>query len=492
MAIYIFLLIGVIVAGVPLCSEKCGRSGRIIYCCAAAAVFVFVAAMRFDVGYDYTLYGSTYFNMQYVYPDELTTNRMEKGFLLPLYVLNLAFEKYTAVFVYASILIYPAVFYFIYKNSSNPWISVAAYLCLGLFFNSLCFMRQVIASLIVCYAMEFMDKKPPVRFFVLIFAASAFHWSTLIMLAMYFLLKIKPGYIYLGIISAGTIIFCIFSRTFMEWATEYFAMYNIYDVDTMPEASTGLSPKYTLMFGILFIICFVFRKQLIEKNPRNSIYINCLMYTVVCEAAGMRHAVLSRFEIVFIMPPVLYMMPDLVQVIKEYVSERLRQKGEGRIQTANIFALSCLSLYFAGCYTMLMLGNYNGVVPYASQIDKPYDLLFDKIITEEDYEEEDWDEDLDTDWEDEWDSYGDWYFETEPDSNGGSDSNEPLQNNEEPSDSGEQQNGGSRVEEQDEIWDNWNDKDLDDEDWDDEDWDDEDWDEDAFEQLLLDQILNAS
>ena len=386
---------------------------------------------------------------------------MEKGFLLPLYVLNLAFESYTAVFVYTSILIYPAVFYFIYKNSSNPWISTAVYLCMGLFFNSLCFVRQVIASLIILYAMKYMDQKLPVRFFVLVFAASVFHWSSLIMLVMFFLLKIKPGYVYLGIIAVGTIIFCIFSKSFMTWASEHFAMYRIYDPETMTEAATGLSPKFTVMFGILFVICFVFRKRLIEKNPRNSIYINCLMYVVVFETMGMRHAVLSRFDILVFLPPVLYMVPDLVEVIKEYVSEKLIQRGEGRIQAVNIGALACLSLYFAGTYTILMLGNYNGVVPYTSQIDNTEPFV-ERVITEEDnYDDEDWDD------SDEW--YDDWHDD---------EMNEDRYND----DLG------------DDEWDSddWSDDEWDDE-WDDEDWD-YDWDDDdlideeTLEQLFLEQI----
>ena len=480
MAIYIFLLVGVILVGIPLCSEKGGRSGRIIYCCAAAVVFIFIAAMRFDVGYDYNMYSYTYFNMKYMYPEDLVGEKMEKGFLLPLYVLNLAFENYTAVFVYTSILIYPAVFYFIYKNSSSPWISVAAYLCMGLFFNSLCFIRQVIASLIILYAMEYMDRKVPVRFFILVFAASVFHWSSLIMLVMFFLLKIKPGYIYLGIISAGTLILCIFSKAFMKWASEHFAMYRIYDPDTMAIAAVGLSPKFTVMFGVLFIICFVFRKRLIEKNPRNSIYINCLMYTIAFEAMGIRHAVLSRFDILIFLPPVLYMVPDLVQVIREYISEKLMQKGEGRVQPANICALACLSLYFAGTYVMLIVGNYNGVVPYASQIDKDHEDFVEMIITEEDdYDYLLEDDDLDNEGLDKYDEY---YY----DNNGYSDDRYDDGHDEQPEDG----------------------EDPDDYSYSDEEWagyyeqngeEDDDWEEDGppidekvLEQILLDQIAKLS
>ena len=84
---------------------------------------------------------------------------MEKGFILPLYVLNLAFEEYYVVFIYTSIIIYPAVFYLICKNSSNPWVSTTAFLCLGVFFNSICFLRQFIAALIVTYAVQYLNKK---------------------------------------------------------------------------------------------------------------------------------------------------------------------------------------------------------------------------------------------------------------------------------------------------------------------------------------------
>ena len=439
MAIYIFLLIGVVFIGIPLCSEKCGKSGRIIYCCAAAAVFIFISAMRFQVGYDYNSYGGMYFNMKYRELEDLVYSRTEKGFLLPLYVLNLGFESYTTIFVYTSIIIYTAVFYLIYKNSSNPWISVAAYLCFGLFFNSLCFLRQVTAALIVAYALQYIDKKFPIRLMVLVIAAAAFHWSALIMLLLVFLLKIKPGYIYLGIVTVGTILFCMFSRSLMMWVIDNFYMYKGYNPETSREASMGLPPKYTIMFGALFIICFAFRKQLIKKNPANAVYINCLMYTVVFEAMGMRHAILSRLAIIPYIAPVLYMTPDLVSVVKEYVSEKFSGRGVKWVQFTSVCSMICLSLFFGGSYIMLMLDNYNGVVPYVSQIDKPNEIFVEEIINEEDSDEE---------WNDDWGDEEEWDSE-----------------------------------EWDDEWDS--------EEWGDEEWDEE-FDEEEFEDEILDQLLNIS
>lgn len=439
MLIYFFLLAGVIAAGIPLCSKKCGKTGRIIFCAAAAVVFIVISALRFQVGYDYNLYGGTYFNMKYMTIEEIGADRMENGFLLPLYVLNLAFEEYYVVFIYTSIIIYPVVFYLICKNSSNPWVSTTAFLCLGVFFNSMCFLRQFIAALIVTYAVQYLNKKQLWRFFVLVIAAASFHWSALLMLGMWMLLMIRPGRIYLGIVSVGTVVFCFVSRTLMYWAIDNFYMYRNYDPTTNPEASMGLPVWYTIMFGILFVLSFIFRKRLIEKKQENSIYINCLMYTVVFEAMGTRHGVLSRFAIIVYLPAVLYLVPDLVSVIKEYISETFELKQK-RVRVLTILSACMGSLFAVGCYVMLMLNNYNGVVPYVSQMNRSTDIFVEEIADEgedENWNDVDWDEEgyIDEDWEDE----------------------------------------------------EWLDEDLEEE-WDDEDWSEDEFDEEAFNDEILEQL----
>lgn len=397
MAIYFFLLIGIVAAGIPLCSKKCGKTGKVIFCIAATVVFIVISALRFQVGYDFNLYGGTYFNMKYMMLEEIMLEKMEKGFLLPLYVLNLAFEDYRTVFLYTSLIIYPSVFYLIYKNSSNPWISTTAFLCLGIFFNSLCFLRQFIAALIIAYAVKYIGKKKPLRFFVLTIAAASFHWSALIMLGVYFLLIIKPNKIYLGIVTTGTIIFCIFSRSVMYWVIDNFYMYRNYNPDTNIEASNGLPIRYTVMFGIIFIISFIFRKRLIEKNPNNSIFINCLMYTVVFEAMGTRHGILSRFALLVYLPAVLYLIPDLVITVKEYITEKISSAKRTKITA--ILSATIAAIYSVGCYTMLMLSNYNGTVPYVSQMNRPTDIFVEELSTDDSYEE--WE---DEEYEDNWDS----------------------------------------------------------------------------------------
>ncbi len=396
MLMYFILLAAAVGAGIPLCSKKCGKWGRIVYCAVFALIFTFVSAVRFQVGYDYNAYGGTYFDMMYHGLDEVAEMRMEKGFLMPLYILNLAFSDYWVVFIYTSVIFYFSVFALIYKHSSLPWVSVCAFLCFGAFFNSLCFLRQFMAAIIVTYAVKYINGKNPVRFFVLTIAAASFHWSALIMVVMYFLLRIKPSRIYLGIVAAGMVVFFIFSRSVMLFLIDKFYMYSSYNPNTSVEASTGLPIRYTVIFGVLFAICFLFRKRLIEKNPANGVYINCLMFTTVFEAMGTRHAILSRFALLTYLPALLYLLPDAAKVAAEFALEK---KGK----TAKIVAVSLSSAFSVVSYLLLMLNNYNGVVPYTSQFNRPYDIFVEVKATEEDF-----DDDFDEEYEDEdFDDYED-------------------------------------------------------------------------------------
>lgn len=374
MVVYISLLAALVILGIPLCSKKCGKWGRAVYCVIAALMLIFVASVRLNVSYDYNYYATAYTELTFSDINDIMLERYEKGFLLPLYILNLISENYVLCFVYVAVVVYGAVFAYIYKNSDIPWVSAAAFLCLGLFFNSLCFLRQIIAAVVAAYGMKYAVKGQPYKYMIMMLMAGAFHWSALLLVPMYFLLRIKPSYGYLGIMAGLVTIFCIFSRKVMLWAIDVFYMYRGYNIETNVEASMGLTPAYCIMFGVLFAVCFLFRKRLIAKNEANIVYINCLMYTTIFEIFGVKHAILSRFAILFYLTPILYLLPDAVVVIKEYIGEKFTYpKRRMAVSACSVMAAAA---YFAGCYCMLMANNYNGVMPYETFLGKDDSALY--------------------------------------------------------------------------------------------------------------------
>lgn len=368
MFMYILMLAASVILGVILCGKRYGKIGRAVYCAVGAVAFIVISATRFEIGYDFNLYSGMYLELQWMDITEFTPHGWEKGFMLPLYILGLLFEEYYTVIVYTSVITYAAVFWLIYKNSSIPWISVTAFLCFGIYFNSLCFMRQIIAALIVTYAMKYAADKKPLYFFTLTLAAGAFHWSALIMLGVYFFMKIRPGWIYLGIGVVGSAAAYAFAPQVIQWAYESAPFYQgKYGVQP------GLPPWCTIMFGILFLVAFLFRKRLMERNPANAMYINLLMFSVIFELMGIRHNILSRFVLLTYLPPILYLMPDLVLSVRDFIDDYFGDKGKAYL--AKIGAGSAAAVFAGGCYLFLMSINYNGVVPYMSQFNRPHEIF---------------------------------------------------------------------------------------------------------------------
>lgn len=122
------------------------------------------------------------------------------------------------------------------------------------------------------------------------------------------------------------------------------------------------------------------------------------MFTTVFEAMGTRHAILSRFALLTYLPPILYLLPDAVEAVCSYAYEK---KGKiGKIASA-----AAAAVFSVACYTILMVNNYNGAVPYVSQFNRPYDIFVVTKSTEEDFYDDG--EDIDEEEEEDDDFYDD-------------------------------------------------------------------------------------
>ena len=100
---------------------------------------------------------------------------------------------------------------YIYKYSDCAYISLAAFITLGMFYTSLGFMRQTLAAIIVTFALHYIDSKQPLRFLVLVLFASCIHVSSLIMIPFYFILRIKLTRRLLSIYSSVSLFLFVFS-----------------------------------------------------------------------------------------------------------------------------------------------------------------------------------------------------------------------------------------------------------------------------------------
>ena len=362
MAVYSIIFLLSAAAGIPLCglSEKKDGRSPYIYCILMGAVFTAVSALRFGVGYDYNLYAGWFYDLNFTDFDELRGGRKEMGLILLLKLVNIFSSDYAAAFPLISLLIFPPLMLYIARNSDNPWISVTAFLGLGLFFNSMNFMRQFIAAVICAFAFEYAVKGSYARFFLLILTAAAFHRSALFLLPCLFFVIIDWNMIVFGITAAASAAVYIFSEPVVRAVTRY--IYSGYDPDRSREMTNGLPIGYAVMFGVLFLVAFALRKQMTGDKKCINMMIWCCFGSFFFELLGTRYAIISRVALLFFIPAVVLGVPKIFMAL--YSLAEKRKKGAG------IAAAAAVIILLAGNYALLMNSNYNGVMPYRTIFER--------------------------------------------------------------------------------------------------------------------------
>lgn len=354
MAVYIVLaVLSVGCAAWNGASERLAQGrGRMLFCCLWGIALTVISGVRLSVGYDYNLYANVFYDMNFMDDAQLWQLRREKGFVLLLKLVNVVTEDYTVCFAVLSLIIYPLLMYFVYRHSCDPAVSVLAFLCLGLFFNSLNFIPQFIAALIGAYALDYAVKGCGWRFFVLALLAAAFHRSALIILPCALLVYIGWNGVTLAIALAGSAVMWFFSRDILTFVTRY--VYTYYDLEKNPEMANGLSPYYAVMFGVVFLAAYLLRKKLSGDERENNMLLSCAYGAFFFELIGTRFAVVSRFALLFAVPVAVLLVP---KVYKAAVGA-FERRAAGRIAAAVMCVLMTAN------YGVLLSRNYNGVVPY--------------------------------------------------------------------------------------------------------------------------------
>ena len=360
MIIYYILLAVLVAAGIILCRST---KGEIAYLLSSGLAFFIISAIRRFVGVDYNSYATMYFDFNFYSIEELTSERTEKGFIVFFKILSDLFTDMQAMFTLIAFAVAAAVVIYIYKNSSIKWVSCAAFLVFGLYFNSMNFLRQILAALIVTYAFKYVYSKQFFRYLVLVLFASCFHMSALLAIPFFFILQIKLNYISLSLYCAVTALIYMNSTQLMELVTTYF--YKNYDPKTSVEMMNGLTWEYTLIFAVFFIAAFLLRKRLEKRNPFNSVLISCMFFALFFEFIGTKHAIISRFALLFLIAPVLALTPEIVQVITGYLSERFKDDKKRRLVFQGC-SYAAIAVYGISIFSNFLIHNYNSVVPYTT------------------------------------------------------------------------------------------------------------------------------
>lgn len=367
MAIYNLLLIGIILFGVLQRLFLPGDTAKKLYCVFAGVALALISSLRFMVSTDYYNYWEGFLQTYFLSWEDFSHQRFEKGYLSISRLLSGFTLGYNILFVAFAILFAVVIACLIYRRSANVWVSFAAFVGFGFLYNSMCFLRQYTALMVMLFAFQYIEQRRFFRYAVLVLLASTFHISAIVMLPFYFILRIPMNKFTLSVELALCAAAFFKSEAILGIVTRI--AYKKYSAASI-EIIHGTNPGPCIAFLVFLFICLLLYKPLVRRRPYNAFLINLLYWGTFLELVGIKHAIISRLALFFMTPAVILLAAELVEFIKAALLNRTRKAGQSLAAVALAYALLLLPMLVL--HQHLLKVNYNGVVPYQSVFSEAF------------------------------------------------------------------------------------------------------------------------
>lgn len=167
---------------------------RLFFCIAIFGYLIFLAAERFNVGFDFFQYAIAFEDMSEY--DSLSAaikgnSKYEIGYVIFEYVIYQLAPSYKAFFFFHALTVTGLFAWGVFLYSKAPYISAALYILLNLFAFNLNFSRQAISIAVLFVGWGYLYRKKFIRYILLVILACFFHISSLFALSFIILSLIK-------------------------------------------------------------------------------------------------------------------------------------------------------------------------------------------------------------------------------------------------------------------------------------------------------------
>lgn len=142
-------------------------------------------------------------------------------------------------------------------------------------------MRNSISILIILNALEYIEDRKPVKYFLMCLLALTFHISSIVYLPLYWILNLKVNrWVFLGVFLSGAVFFLMHGKLLSPLIA--MATGNDSRIEIMIGIYGKLDEAKTLSLGFFErmatgLLVFGYYGKLLEINPKNRVYINALL-----------------------------------------------------------------------------------------------------------------------------------------------------------------------------------------------------------------------
>lgn len=241
---------------------------------------------------------------------------------------------------------------FIKRYSKHPLISVMTFITIGQMIMMMSAFRQGMAVALSIFALNYLIKKQPFKYFLIVFIAAGFHMSAYILIPAYFIVaffKNKKPEITLTVFTLAGVLggsFLIILLSSLNLGVRF----NIY----LGGGIAGTNPLVMIMYLLIAIIYVISRKNNIkylkkEKIDEKIIFIwFCIGLGII--ALSLQNTIISRFSYYFL---------SGVPIILDRVIDM-----QNNLKTRGITILSCLLIEIIYFYYTVPTSDF-GVANYS-------------------------------------------------------------------------------------------------------------------------------
>lgn len=299
MGVYYALFAFLIIAGLgQYLFFRDNKLVKILYLAILGVAMVYLVGSRYGIGFDYFVY----IDLQKALPamswSEMFAYPMEPGFMIFAKLVSMVSTDPHMIYYATAVVVVAIAFYLYYRYSLIPFLSILFFMSLNFYFNTMNSIRYALALVIVMFAYRFIIntkfdytkenmkweilKKDLLTNFLpylaITLVAASFHKSALIMIPLYFMVKIPLTWQVGVVYGVGTLLFCIFGQkvTFLLSDLFFNGNYSTESIYTTPGGS------FHMIAPLVICICVGSAAPRILKRYKGSLaLLNMAIFSLI-------------------------------------------------------------------------------------------------------------------------------------------------------------------------------------------------------------------
>lgn len=274
------------------------KLSKMFFLVSSFALLFIVSAFRGNFTTDYIHYT----NLFHLYSSVPLTDifnsgfTQENGYLLLSRLIGGLTSNEVVLFATISFITLFLYFKFFSKSKNYSWLCIFMFVNTGIYYSSFNISRQILAISISLIGMKYIVKQNFYKYLLIIFLASLFHTTSLIMLPMYFILRLninRRNIIFQILVSLG--IFFGFN-VILPYVQNFF--YDNYSEDAYGMTGFPLTSLTLPVFLTMLILINV--NKIPSGDNKNNILLNSVIYYFLFSLLGLHLQLLTRLSYFFL------------------------------------------------------------------------------------------------------------------------------------------------------------------------------------------------